>query len=306
MSDSLVHARPGGFLDGTHHGREYKLFVPTTLSPEDRAPLVVMLHGCTQDPDRLAAGTRMNLLAEREGFRVLYPTQATRHHVLGCWNWYDPANHVRGAGEPGAIAALIAHLAEQHATDPGAIFVAGLSAGGAMATILAATYPDVFAALGVVAGLPYGCATTEADALAAMARGGPDPERLGELAHRAAGEAARPVPAIIFHGSADQRVASINARQLVTQWARTYDLAAGGRGLDTRPAETRPGQVPGGRTFVRQTYRDAVGRTAIELYMIDGMGHAWPGGDQRGTHTDPDGPLATRIMWSFFERQRRA
>ena len=144
---------PGRFVDSSFTGatgtRAFKLFAPAGYEGES-LPLVVMLHGCTQDPDDFAAGTRMNELAQAEGFFVLYPAQAVRSNSQKCWNWFSPADQRRGTGEPALLAGMVRHVLQTHSIDPDRVYVAGLSAGGAMAAILASEYPDLFAAAGAV------------------------------------------------------------------------------------------------------------------------------------------------------------
>jgi poly(3-hydroxybutyrate) depolymerase len=173
-----------------------------------------------------------------------------------------------------------------------------------MAVILGATYPDVFAAIGEGSGLEYQAADSVLTAYAAMARGGPEPNRQGARAYAAMGQVARPVPVIVFHGTADTRVTPVNADQVVSQWAQTNDLAADGRddsNIDDRAESTTEGQVPGGRSFTHEVYADTTtGLSSIERYLVTGMGHAWSGGSSAGPHTDPTGPDASATMWRFF------
>ena len=308
MGASGVRAMGGGLLNEAFGDRSYKLFVPKSITPGKAAPLVVMLHGCTQDPDQFATGTRMNLLAEKEGFLVLYPDQPRTAHMLKCWSWFAPAHQQRGKGEPAQIVGMVEQVARKHAVDKGAVFAAGISAGGAMAGILGATYPDVFAAVGVHSGLEYGAASSEMEGRAAMSAGGPDPDAAGHKAYKAAAGHARPVPTIVFHGADDRVVAPVNADQAVGQWAQTNDLALDGQDNDEIDAVAdgkEEAQAPNGKRYTRWFFKDAQGKVMLEKVVVAGMGHAWAGGDAAGSYTDPKGPDATGMAWSFFKANRR-
>ncbi|HEX6706103.1 MAG TPA: PHB depolymerase family esterase [Albitalea sp.] len=282
----------GAFVDGSFSNaagvRPYKLFVPAALAPGPRA-LVVMLHGCRQNPSDFATGTRMNEFAEAQGFVVLYPGQLDRANHLRCWNWFSPDNQERGRGEPSLIADLTRYVIETQDIDPRHVFVAGLSAGGAMAAVLAATYPDLYAAVGVHSGLPHAAAHNLATALSAM-RHGP--------ATRSQPMARVPVPTIVFHGDADTTVHPDNGEELMAQarWAIEAKADAG-NGADMAVEE---GQVEGGRAFTRTLHRDAQGRCDAEHWLVHGSGHAWSGGDGKGSFTDPKGPDASAQILRFF------
>jgi poly(hydroxyalkanoate) depolymerase family esterase len=286
-------------------GSRSVVHVPAALDPATAVPLVCMLHGCTQDPATFAAATRMNAAADRHGFVVLYPHQPREANAQGCWNWFLPEHQERGRGEPAAIAEAIRRQigpGARQAIDPGRVFVAGLSSGGAMAAILAATYPDLVAAAAVHSGLAYRSATTMPAAFAAMARGGEDPSMQGPAAHAAMGAHARVVPTLVIHGSEDATVAPVNAQQVLRQSMTANGLASrDGWDLDpARPAETTHGRVDGGHAYTRSRWRDRGGALRHELLLVHGLGHAWSGGVAGGSHTDPRGPDATETIWRFF------
>ncbi len=248
--------------DGPAGSRDYQLFVPSTR-PEGYSAVVVMLHGCTQTPDDFALGTRMNLAAEAAGVIVAYPAQTAAHNMQSCWNWFRPEDQRRG-GEPAILAALAVNLAREFGTPEGRMFVAGLSAGGAMAAILAEAYPDVFAAAGIHSGLPAGSAQDVASAFAAM-RG------------QGGGGRTSATRLIVFHGTADATVAEVNGARLVP-----------GDGIET----THSGN---GRQWSRLEAEDG-----SELWRIVGAGHAWVGGDPAGSYADSLGPDASAEMLRFF------
>ncbi|MFE0624703.1 PHB depolymerase family esterase [Priestia aryabhattai] len=294
----------GSFTSKTYNGRTYKLYVPSSYQGGAALPLVVMLHGCTQDPDQFAAGTQMNALAETEKFLVLYPEQPSSANSNKCWNWFDTAHQSRGSGEPALIAGMVNQIKSSYSIDADQVFVGGLSAGAAMSVIMGATYPDIFAAISVGAGLEYKAATSVTGAYTAMSSGGPNPIQQGDLAYSAMGEHKRVVPVILFHGTADYTVAPINAHQILSQWAQTNDRASDGldnNNIDDTADQTLPGTVSGGRSYTQYIYKDTAGKTVMEKYMIEGMGHAWPGGSTSGSYTDPKGPNATTLSWNFFK-----
>jgi poly(hydroxyalkanoate) depolymerase family esterase len=274
--------------------------VPAGLDPRTAAPLVCMLHGCTQDAASFAGATRMNAEADRHGFVVVYPQQGRADNPQGCWNWFVPEHQGREAGEPAWIAGAVreAAAAAPATIDARRVFVAGLSAGGAMAAVLARAYPDVFAAAAVHSGLAPGSAANLGAALNAMARG-------------AAGDAAdapgprpegRVTPTMVVHGTADRTVAPANAEHVLRAAMRANELAAPGTGrLDpSRPSSTVRGQVDGGHAYLRSRWTDRHGALRHELLLVEGLGHAWSGGAAGGSFTDPQGPDATAAIWRFF------
>lgn len=277
---------PGRFIAGSHAcaagSRRYKLYIPARLA-EGRRPLVVMLHGCTQNPDDFATGTGMNALAEETGCLVLYPEQDGKSNRSRCWNWFEPGHQRRDAGEPGIIASMTRQVMKDHDAEPSQVFVAGMSAGGAMAALLGAEYPELFAAIGVHSGLPAGSARDMISGLQAMKKPGRS---------RSLREA---VPAIVFHGDADHVVHPGNGDAVLKQFVATE------AGLHaTAPRATEAESSQGGRRSTRRIWRDAQGKTVAEQWIVHGAGHAWAGGNAAGSHTDALGPCASREMLRFF------
>ena len=262
--------------------RRYRLFVPAGYDRSRPAPLVVMLHGCTQDPDDFARGTRFNQLADSAGIIVAYPEQAATRNPQKCWNWYQAG----GAGEPAWIAAVTREVMGRHAVDRTRVYIAGVSAGGAMAVNTAAAYPDLYAAVGVHSGIPYGAATDLQTALAAMRSGPANPDALTDSARAILRASGRDwLPMIVFHGAADEVVNAENGRRLAAQWA----VAGGAKDF------LRGEEEIGGLTVVKDRFGPAT-----ELWMVQGLGHAWSGGSPEGTWTDARGPDASREMLRFF------
>jgi len=257
--------------------RSYKLYVPSRYKGE-ALPLVVMLHGCTQSPDDFAAGTRMNECAEEQMFLVAYPAQPTSANPSKCWNWFDGRDQQRGKGEPSLIAGITRRIMQDFPVETGRAYVAGLSAGGAAAAIMGATYPDLYAAIGVHSGLACGAARDLPSAFAAMRDG-------GALAGASAAPTTTTVPTIVFHGDRDTTVNPVNGDQVIAQ-------AAPATGLETR--------VVRGNGYVRTIQVDDTGRSVLEHWSLHGVGHAWSGGSPNGSYTDPRGPDASREMIRFF------
>lgn len=280
--------------------RAYKLYIPSGYRGQ-ALPLVVMLHGCTQTPDDFAAGTRMNELAEAHQCFVVYPAQARAANGSKCWNWFQAADQHRGQGEPSLIAGITRQLVSTYHLDARRVYLAGLSAGGAMAVIMGMTYPDLYAAIGIHSGLAYALAHDLPSALAVMQQGGTSPAH--QPGHGIAGAASCPrvVPTIVFHGDRDATVHPRNGDQVIAQWATIH---AGGEPLIA--AETnlqvtmQRGQVPDGHAYTRTLYQDASGQTILEQWLVHGAGHAWSGGSPNGSFTDSQGPNAAQEMIRFF------
>ncbi|MCJ2012231.1 alpha/beta hydrolase family esterase [Methylobacterium sp. J-076] len=259
--------------------RTYKVYVPSGYTGQ-ALPVVVMLHGCTQNPDDFARGTRMNEVAEEKTFLVAYPEQPRSANMQRCWNWYEPGDQQREGGEPTLIAGIVRQVIEEFAADPSRVYAAGLSAGGAAAAILAATHPDLFAAVGVHSGLACGSARDVSSAFAAMKGNGA----------AAPGRARHGVPTIVFHGDRDGTVHPANGDQVIAQ-------ATPGPALSRTVSE---GRTPDGVAYTCTVQRDPAGRPVLEQWVLHGAGHAWSGGSPAGSFTAPQGPDASREMVRFF------
>jgi poly(hydroxyalkanoate) depolymerase family esterase len=274
----LTHTEPAGT-------RRFDLYVPGRR-PDGRLPLVVMLHGGSQDAADFATGTRMNALAERHGLLVAYPEQSAAANRGRYWNWFSPADQRAGAGEPAVLAGITRRIVAEHGADPDRVYVAGLSAGGAMAAVMAATHPKLYAAVGVHSGIAFGAARDVGGAFAAMRTGG-TPGPGGDL------------PLIVFHGDADAVVAPVNAERLIGARLRAGEAARPTSSASVRLTEA--GSRPCTRTVVR--YADE--SVAAESWTIHGGGHAWSGGDPAGSYADRQGPDASAEMVRFFLEHRR-
>jgi poly(hydroxyalkanoate) depolymerase family esterase len=287
-------------FEGNHYG--FNLYVPPQAvpghGPKLRLPLLVMLHGCQQDAPDFARGTGMNELAAKTPCMVLYPEQLAKANQMRCWNWFDIAHQGPHAGEPAMLAALTRQIISHYPVDASRVYIAGLSAGGAMAAIVAAHHPRLFAAVGVHSGLPPGAAHDVMSAFKAMRHGGHphapgDPAALTDV-----------MPTIVFHGSADDTVHPDNSDRIVM--AAAAALAASGvtlqRSVLTQALPAATGEL---RQAMRTVYRTGNGRSFVEYWSVEAGPHAWSGGSATGSFTDPHGPSASAAMLTFFQQHRR-
>jgi poly(hydroxyalkanoate) depolymerase family esterase len=293
-------AGPGGgratAVPGTG-GRRSVLHAPPGADADGPVPLVVLLHGCTQDAATFAAATGMDAAADRHAFATLHLEQGRTQNPQGCWNWFLPEHQGRDGGEPAWMAEAVreALATSPVALDHARVFVAGLSAGGAMAAIVGTTHPELFAAVGVHSGLAPGAAHDVGSAFAAMSRGAQGTTGAGA------------VPTIVVHGTADRTVAPANGRQVLAAAlaaSRAADPDAGRLDPDT-PDATAAGRSPGGLAWTRSQWTGRSGALLHELLLVDGLAHAWSGGTPGGSYTDPRGPSATEAMLAFFARVAR-
>ena len=273
----------GSFANGAGH-RDFKLFVPDRYHGQE-LPLIVMLHGCTQNPDDFAAGTRMNTVANEHDCLVLYPQQSTAANSSLCWNWFSALDQQRDQGEPSIIADLTREIIATYGIDRHRIFIAGMSAGGAMALILAVAYPDLYSAVGVHSGIPYQAARNVLTAMSVMRRGAEDYVVIS----------LKDVRVIVFHGGTDKTVNPLNGEQVILQLLGTASAHPG-------KLSTVQTGATNGRSYDRKTFRDLDGTTVAEHWSVHKTGHAWSGGSAAGSYADPSGPNASYEMVRFFLR----
>jgi poly(hydroxyalkanoate) depolymerase family esterase len=283
----------GGTYLGPTGGRSYDVYLPAGLRRRTRVPVVVLLHGCGQTPAEFVEATRFPAAADRNGFLLVVPHQQARHHPQRCWRWYEVAHQHRGAGEPAVIAGIAAQVAaepDRWRVDPRRIYAVGLSAGGAMALTLAATYPDVFAAVGTHSAPAYRSAAGAGQALAAMAARTDVPAPVPGAPAMA--------PAIVVQGGADTVVRPRNGDRVTEQWL-AHRTAAGQDDPVVRRRAAQ-GSTPDGRRYDVVRWYTARGRKVLEYRLVHGLGHAWSGGRRDASFSEPRGPRATTLMWAFL------
>ena len=274
----------------------YELYVPSAYKSGRPMPLVVALHGCTETADVYRQLSGWDAEAESKGFIVLFPQQSSNRNPEECWNWFEQADMERGSGEPSIIDGMVNAVENQYSVNTKRVYVAGFSAGGAMANVMGATYPDVFAAVGVGSGCEY-------NGLPCTGAPGPAATQTGQAAYQAMGSYARVMPAIVFQGDADNIVDPANAPLIVQEWQVTDNYVEDGQpsgAIPTSPASTVNGTSTGGQSYTVTTYGDGHGRDLIDYWLIHGMNHAWSGGSSTEQYADPSGPSETDAMYAFF------
>lgn len=320
LAEASVASPDGGLVYNwiVSKSRDYRLYVPAGYVKGKPVPLVVMLHGCKQDPESFAAGTRMNRLADEHGFLVLYPRQSVLANGYSCWNWFDPRTQARG-GEAAIVMAMVDAVSARYSVDANRIYVAGISAGGAFAAILASCYADVFAAAAVHSGFPYGVADNPIGGLRVMGSAYPyDAEKSGRAAFDCRGSGQRTMPLLVIHGSEDDKVLPKAAGDVIRQFAQVDDLCDDGEDNDsvsaTRLTRQTVAAESGRHAYVVSTFSRG-GKPLLQEVLVTGLGHAWSGGDDgrrkpddrvKYPYNDPLGPDASRMMWDFFAQHTRA
>jgi poly(hydroxyalkanoate) depolymerase family esterase len=291
---------PGNLTTGSYTNSSgtlsYELYVPSTYAAGTAVPLVVALHGCTETADIYRQLSGWDSEAQAENYIVLFPQQSSSRNSESCWNWFVQADMQRGSGEPSIIAGMVNSVEQHYSVDTNRVYVAGFSAGGAMANVMAATYPDMFAAVGVGSGCEY-------NGLPCVGSPGPPASQTGQQSYEAMGSYARVMPAIVFQGDSDDIVSPANGPLIVNEWQVTDNYALDGSAtgsIPTTPLSTTNGTSSGGQSYTVTKYGDQNGNDLIDYWVIHGMNHAWSGGSSSESYSDPSGPSETAAMWAFF------
>jgi poly(hydroxyalkanoate) depolymerase family esterase len=300
QASAMAASLPGQLTAGTYTNGAgslgYELYVPSSYRAGTAVPLVVALHGCTENADVYRQLSGWDTLAEAKGFIVLFPQQSSSRNYENCWNWFVSADMHRGSGEPAIIAGMVSSVEQKYAVDMHRVYVAGFSAGGAMANVMAATYPDVFAAVGVGSGCEY-------NGLPCVGWQGPPASQTGQAAYQAMGTHARVMPAIVFQGDSDYIVAPANGPLIVQEWQITDNYVLDGAAIGpipSAPLSVANGVSSGGQSYTITHYGDGHGNDLIDYWVVHGMNHAWSGGSSSEQYSDPSGPSETAAMYAFF------
>lgn len=282
--------RTGQFSDqsfSNHAGtRSYKLYVPSSYDGSP-LPLIVMLHGCSQDANDFAAGTCMNAVAEKNDCFVIYPEQSSSVSSNKCWGWFNERDCTADQGEASLIAGMVENVIAHFGVDQRRVFIAGMSAGGAMAAAMVHAYPGMFAAIGVHSGIPHGAANDVMSALSAM-------RDSSDVVPRPLASGPARLPVIVFHGERDNTVHSRNADRIIAQ------LAAEGAASTVEYATHPANRANGAGAYTRSVHLDQRERVLAENWTLHDASHAWSGGSRAGSFTDPSGPNASEEMVRFF------
>lgn len=292
-----------GRYEGSEGARPWRLFIPSKRSASP-SMLLVVLHGCTQNANDIAAGTRMDEVAEEQGFSVLYPEQIPEANARGCWNWFDAAHQARGTGEPAIIASMLAEILKRpeliKTIDHTQIHLVGVSAGAAMANLVAVAYPETFASIASASGIGWKAATDLVQALTVMQKGGGEGVQGADAVVRSMGANARALPALVVHGGRDAVVNSRNGDETAQQWVGVHNLLRA-RHHDTAltPDAVPRTRVENSYTVTERDWRDERGVALVSVVRVEELGHAWSGGSTAGTFTDTKGPDVTRMIAAF-------
>ena len=277
--------------------RNFTGYIPSGYKSGTAVPLVVALHGCSQSADTISKQIKLDNLAESATFITVYPEQPSSANNLSCWNWFQSANMQRGQGEPSILAGITQWVQQNYTVDAKRTFVEGFSAGGAMAVVMGATYPDLYGAIGVGSGIEYNGGT------AALGGAQLDATKAGQAAYQAMGSNARIMPTLIFHGAQDKTVPVANATSLVKQWLTTDDLADDGvinGSVPTTPQSSKNLISSAGQPYTVSSYVDGHGREILQSWVVANMEHAWSGGCSCTSYSYPSGPDETKAMYDFF------
>lgn len=291
-----------GRYTGPEGARDWRLYVPGSYDRARPPMLLVVLHGCTQSADDIARGSQMDKVAEEQGFLVLYPEQPVSANPRTCWNWFDAAHQARGAGEPAIIAGLVADVMRAHPADAKRVHLVGISAGAAMAGLVAVAYPERFATLTSASGIAWRAAQNVGAAISVMQRGAGASLPSADAMRSAMGPVARALPALVIHGGADAVVSVRNADETAAQWVGMHDLMGAGQS----PLRQHPERVTteGGYTVRSTAWTSTADVPMVTRIRIDELAHAWSGGSTAGTFADPKGPEVSRVIAAFCARHR--